>query len=58
MVKLDISMTRGETKMTDDIDISEELLEAIVRHEKISPENLNPKHAVDRFILEFCDWDE
>ncbi len=39
-----------------EIDISEELLEAILQGEKIGPRDLNPKHAVDRCILEFCDW--
>lgn len=41
---------------TKEIDISEELLEGILQGEKIGPRDLNPKHAVDRYILEFCDW--
>jgi hypothetical protein len=39
------------------IDISEELLEAIVQGEKIEPKHLNIKYSVDKYIMEFCGWD-
>ena len=43
--------------MTDTVDISEELLETIIRGEVIEPKHLNRKYAVDRYILEFCNWE-
>ena len=41
-----------------EIDIGEDLLEAILQGEKIEPKHLNKKNAVDRYILEFCDWSD
>lgn len=40
------------------VDISEKLLEAIQFEGKIEPKHLDTNHEVDRYIMEFCGWEE
>lgn len=40
-----------------DIDISERLLEAILRGDVITPKSLDVTYTVDAYILGFCGWE-